>query len=108
VVADLSRAVAAVGAVRDSVRAIVGPGDIVVAFDSSARLIPTTGSDWTEALSTVDAKGRLSAALVVAFRAAASLRSSADSIELVIVSPLQGEWDAATALRALWRVTSGW
>jgi hypothetical protein len=104
VLADLSRAVAAVGPVRDSLRAIVGPGDVVVAFDSSARLISTTGSDWVETLAAADVPGRLSAALVVAFRAAASLRASADSIELVIVSPLRGEeWDAATpALRALW------
>lgn len=104
VVADLSRAVAAIGPVRDSLRAIVAAGDVVVTFDSTARVVPATGSDWAESLVLADADGRLSPALIVALRAAAALHASADSIELVVISPLRGdEWDAATpAIRALW------
>lgn len=48
--------------------------------------------------------GSLSAALVAARRAAAELGPQADSVELVVVSPLmERQWDAATdSLRALW------
>jgi hypothetical protein len=38
VMADVSRQVADIGAVRDSVRSVLGEGDVLVVFDSAARL----------------------------------------------------------------------
>lgn len=96
---DLSSAVASPKAVQDSVVARWHHGDVVIGFDSVARIVDT---DVGAAPST--APGRLSPALIAAYRAAAGLLASADSIEIVIVSPLlDDEWDAATpAIRALW------
>jgi len=96
---DRSRAVASPKAGQDSVAARWRKGDIVIGFDSSAGVIdPDVGPAASAA------EGRLSPALIAAYRAAAGLRSSADSIEIVVISPLSGEeWDAATpAIRALW------
>jgi hypothetical protein len=82
---DESRAVRDLGEVRDSVRAIARPGDVMVPFDSARR-------------------GSLSTGLAAAFRASASLSRSADSVQLVLISPfVREEIDAATLhLRATW------
>jgi hypothetical protein len=98
-VLDRSRAVANVAEVRDSVRALVGANDIVLAFDSSAARV-----DVLDSLSRVDVHGSLSTALAAGTRAAVALASSADSVELVLVSALaREEIDNATArLRASW------
>ncbi len=103
VMADVSRQVADIGAVRDSVRSVLGEGDVLVVFDSAARL-SRGGADSVVRAPGSRAPGRLSPALVRSVRAASDLRSKADSIELVVVSPLAAvEWDAATdSLRALW------
>ena len=105
VLADRSRAVASPAEVRDSVRRLVRPGDVVVTFDTGARADPVRDSATLTADSVPRAAGSLSAALVAASRAAPRLRRQADSLELVIVSPLLREdIDAATAaLRARWR-----
>lgn len=112
VLLDRSRAVGDVAAARDSARHYVEPGDALVVFDSAARVVAAASVDSVlrapaPAADRRDdaAPGSLSAALVAALRAAPALRERADSLELVIVSPLAGEEiDAATRpLRALWR-----
>lgn len=103
ILADVSSAVLAPADVRDSVRAIAREGDVVIAFDTLARVIDRADSLSFDAAPR--AGGALSVALVAALRAAPRLRARAESIELVIVSPLTAsELDAATSpLRALWR-----
>ena len=85
VLLDRSRGVASAREAADSARAVLGERDLLIVFDS-------------------ERPGRLSTALVSALRAASRVRDQADSIELVVVSPLTGEAiDAATdSLRALW------
>jgi len=102
---DVSRAVANVGDVRDSARAALRPGDALVLFDSAAHAVRGELDDTLAALRATRGRGSLSAALVAALREAASLAGRADSVELVLVSPLaEEEMDAATReLRSLWR-----
>ena len=104
VLADVSRSVGAIEAVRDSARALLGAGDVLVAFDSSARVIRRGAADSASTLARSSRAGRLSPALIAGLRAASTIREGADSIELAIVSPLRaGEIDGATqAIRALW------
>jgi len=104
VLADVSRAVGNIGSTRDSVRALLAPGDVLVLFDSAARVIGRGTADSAARLARSERVGRLSPALITAFREAAKLRASADSIDVAIVSPLRAaEIDGATqALRTLW------
>ena len=101
VVVDHSRAVGSESDVRDSARAVFRNGDALVAFDSAARPISAPALD---SLGRSEARGSLSAALVAATRVATSLSSSADSLELVIVSPLAKETtdDATLLTRDAW------
>ncbi len=80
ILADTSDAVADSGAVRDSVQRLAQAGDVVIDF------------------------GRLSTALVAGIRAGTRLRAAADSVEIVVVSPLaSGTWDGSIAeIRRLW------
>jgi hypothetical protein len=121
IVADRSRAARDSTAVRDSVRALAarglaGAGDLLVAFDSIASTPVALGATAAARDSAIadalggetraDAPaGALSAAIAAARRAAVRLRDAADSVELVIVSPLTTrETDAATdAIRGEWR-----
>lgn len=99
VLADRSRAVANIAEVRDSVRAIARANDVIIPFDSAAgRPSPI------DSLAATNARGSLSAALAAATRAGVTAASSADSVEIVLVSPLvREELDAATArIRAAW------
>ena len=100
---DVSRAVANSKEAADSVIAHYGDGDLIVAFDSAARVTGPAFRDSLSAATVSDARGNLSAGLIAAFRAASDLRQ-ADSVELVIVSPLLAEeHDAATdSIRKLW------
>ena len=104
VLADISRRVADTEEVRDSALALLGPGDVLVPFDTEARVIRHGSVDSLTHLERSAREGRLSAALVAALRAAPELRDQADSIEIAIISPLRAEQvDAATAeIRALW------
>lgn len=101
ILVDRSGSTASDAEVRDSVRALYRPGDALVAFDSAARQ-----SSVPDSLASVRANvtGSLSAALVQAHAAASRIREGADSIELVVVSPLApSEADRATArIRATW------
>jgi hypothetical protein len=104
VLADVSRAVGRIETVRDSAHALLGSGDVLVVFDSSARVVRSGASDSAARLVRSSRGGRLSPALIAAMRAASTLRDAADSIELAIVSPLRAsEVDGAThGIRALW------
>jgi len=112
ILADVSGAVANPAEVRDSVHALHRPGDVIVAFDSTARTVPTPDSLGSrvgvaaagESVPAARPGGSVSAALVRAIREGVRARDRADSLDLVVVSPLvASEGDAATgALRALW------
>ena len=104
VVADVSRAVGDIGGARDSARALLAPGDVLVLFDAAARVIRHAAADSVARLAPSEHVGRLSPALITAFREAGKLRASADSIDIAIVSPFRAaEIDGATrGIRALW------
>ena len=101
ILADVSRSVQDTAALNDSVRAMYRSHDVVVAFDSSARVV---SGDSISHLHGARARGNLSAALIAALRAGSGLRDRADSVELVIISPFAAEeLDAATdSIRGLW------
>ena len=101
IIVDRSRAVANITEVRDSARRIASPGGVVVTFDSAARAGNLSALD---SLGTTHAQGSLSAAIAAATRAAVRASTDADSLELVLVSPLvREEIDEATSkLRAAW------
>lgn len=115
IVADLSSATRDAREVRDSVHALAAVGDVVIAFDSAPSAAVNVSDVTRDSL--LDARtaanssrgarvvpGVLSAALASARREAPALRERADSLELVIVSPLTArELDAAThAVRGAW------
>lgn len=104
VVLDRSRAVANPGEALDSARSLLREGDVVVAFDSAARELPPRALASIARDGAGAERGSLSAALIVARRAAARLGEGADTMELIVVSPLAREsWDRATpALLARW------
>ena len=96
IVVDRSRGTGA--GVRDSATALLRAGDALVLVDSSASIVMTGAADSLRALAPAGARGSLSAALVSAWRAARDVARAADSVELVIVSPLTtDELDAASA-----------
>jgi hypothetical protein len=99
IVADRSRAVADVAEVRDSVKRFMRPGDVLVAFDTLAK------RSTVDSIVAVAARGSLSSGLAAATRAAVLAAPDADSIELVIVSPLASDEmdEATTHLRAAWQ-----
>ena len=105
---DVSGDAADAKEVADSARPYLRAASAVVMFDSVAKEISPNGA--ARALGGVrendfsHSGGSLSSALIVALRAASRLREHADSIELVLVSPLLAEErDSATAaIRALW------
>ncbi|HEX6575178.1 MAG TPA: BatA domain-containing protein [Gemmatimonadaceae bacterium] len=101
ILADISRSVLDSGGVADSVRALYRNHDVLIAFDSSARVV---SGDSAQHLRRTNVRGNISAALIAALRAGSDLRERADSVELVIVSPFAGdEIDAATdSIRSLW------
>ena len=101
IIVDRSRAVANFSEARDSARRIASANDLVVTFDSAARVGNLSALD---SLRTTNAQGSLSAAIAAATRAAVRASTDADSLELVLVSPLvREEIDEATSkLRAAW------
>ncbi len=104
ILVDASRSVADIDALRDSVRSVYRPQDALVVFDSAAKMLAVDPGDSIDVLSPSAKRGNLSAALIVAMRAGSSLRESADSLELVIVSPFAGEeaGPALDSVRSLW------
>jgi Aerotolerance regulator N-terminal len=99
---DRSRSVGRVAELRDSVRALARPGDVIVAFDTGVALV--SGLAGLDSLRLTDAPGALSTALTLTIAAARRVGSSADSLELVLVSPFAAdERDAATLhIRESW------
>jgi hypothetical protein len=104
VLVDRSLGVADERALRDSALALLREGDVLIAFDTLARVVSTSARDSAAMLARSAAPSSLSAALVAAERAAATVRNHADSIELAVISPFASEsWDDATgSLRARW------
>ena len=82
ILADVSRSSKDSVAIRDSVRALYRTHDVIVAFDSSARVF---SGDSTGSLHFTQGRGNLSAALIAAMRSGSSLRDRADSVALLIV-----------------------
>lgn len=101
-VVDHSRAVASLDEARDSVRRLAASADVLVAFDSAASRAALLGALDTTRIASV--RGSLSAALAAATRAGVVESATADSVELVLVSPLvREEIDDATArIRGAW------
>jgi hypothetical protein len=109
VLLDRSTAVADPAAALEHARALVsttGPsrlitfGDSAVIAGNAAAMLDALARDTSRG----SARGGLTAALIAAGRAAPDLAALADTVELVIVSPLvAGELNAATdSVRALW------
>jgi hypothetical protein len=104
IVADLSRTVHARGDVVRAVRAAYREGDRVVVLDSTPRAVSLAELDSLASQAAPQRVGRLSAALLRAREEARTLARGADSVALVIVSPMHADvLDAATApIRATW------
>ncbi len=84
--------------IRDSAQVLARQGDALVLFDSSAHTMIDGNADSIRALVPTLARGSLSAGMVAAARAARDLARVADSVEIVIVSPVTAdELDAASA-----------
>jgi aerotolerance regulator-like protein len=100
---DRSRAVVDARQGIGAIRALWREGDIVLSFDTLTRRVEWPPADSTMALAG-RAPGSLSAALLASLRTVADLRRHADSLELVVVSPLTVEEvdRASPRLRALW------
>ena len=108
VMVDASRALGSPSEAADSAARLIARGDVVIAFDSIAHPIRDGSADALRAMladsSAWSPHGSLSTAFAAAMRATSALRADADSVELVLVSPLSAEeWDAATGpIRAAW------
>lgn len=102
VLLDLSSNVADRAAAAREAIARAGDGGAIVAFDTTARRLDT--ADVARPDPPRSAPGILSAALVAGLREARAIARGADSVRLVVVSPLAEEaFDAATAgARAAW------
>ena len=103
IAADVSGSIANIGEIRDSVRSLYRAGDAIVVFDTAAKVVLTPDSVVEN--SGINESGSLSAGLIAALHEGSRVRDGADSVELVLVSPVTvGESDRAThAIRALWR-----
>lgn len=101
VLLDASSSVADAAAAWRTARERAGDGGVVVAFDTVVRIL--AANDSTVAAPRA-ADGILSAALVAGVREARAIARGADSVRMVLVSPLAEElFDAATAgARAEW------
>jgi hypothetical protein len=103
IAADRSRDVASFAEVRDSVSALRRSGGTLIVFDSVAT--HASGLNSLQGVSRSGAPGSISAALALAEREAVRLAPQADSLELVLVSPVTTEEiDFATRnIRNAWR-----
>ena len=98
----VSRDTAGRAALTESLRALYRENDLVVAFDTIVRAVASL--DSVTGVAPSSAPGSLSAGLLGAIRAASQLAQRADSVEIVLVSPVHaGEIDSATlTIRATW------
>ena len=98
VIVDRSRAVADIGEVRRAAALRLGPGTVLIVFDSAARVLSDPTTDTIAALSRTTARGSISAALAAAAPAAMALARAVDTVSVVLISPLaREELDRATA-----------
>jgi hypothetical protein len=106
VLLDRSRAVASPADAIAKARALLADGvpSTVIAFDTATNVVATTALDSLGGAPRTEVAGSLSAALIAARRASAALAERADSVQLVLVSPVAlSEIDSATRrLRAEW------
>ena len=106
VLLDRSRAVASAAEAVARARALASDGTptTLIVFDSTATVLVDPPWDSLAAAPPAEAAGSLSAALVAARRAGVTLAERADSVALVVVSPVAAsEIDSATLrLRAEW------
>ena len=104
VVADLSRTVTDRAAVVAAARSAARAGDRIVVLDSLPRVVALGPLDTLAAQPAPTRRGRLGAALLLARDQARTLARGADSVALVLVSPLTRDaLDPATrAIRASW------
>lgn len=104
VLLDRSRGAVNAREAVDSARTVLGERDILILFDSATTVVASDAADSLSRLSLTGRPGRVSTALISGLRTASQLRNQADSIELVVISPLaEEEVDAATdSLRNLW------
>ncbi|MEO8335270.1 MAG: BatA domain-containing protein [bacterium] len=106
VLIDRSRSVASVFDVITKVKAATSDGvpTTLIAFDSMPTVVPATALDSIAKGNRSGARGSISAALIAARNASAVLAERADSVQLVLVSPVTtSEVDSATRLlRAEW------
>jgi len=88
-------------------RSVYRSGDALVLFDSAAREVRNPTVDSIVATSPTSESKGMSAALVVAIRAANELQHRRDSVEIVVVSAFGSDaLDAATAsIRRVWSGT---
>ena len=102
-VVDRSHGPEAWSEIDRTARSAFRPGDALVLFDSVARQVRNPTAD-SIAATTVSESGSMSAALILAIRAATELQRARDSVEIVVVSPFgSDEMDAASAsIRRLW------
>lgn len=101
VIADRSRAVQSVAEMRDSLAALADADAVIIAMDSSTRIVPP--DSLVGGSGRARPRGSLSVALVAAHRVL-DATDERERTELVIVSPLvREEVDSATApLLTLW------
>ncbi len=104
VLLDVSAAVADPAAARDTALARLTPGGALVVFDTAALEVGPDFAIVSDSVGGAEARGALSPALLLGLRAATRIARGADSVRLVVVSPItQLAEDAATrAIRAGW------
>lgn len=102
VMVDRSVAVAAPDSISAAALMLLRPGDVLVAFDTAVRAVGWSEGDTIPAVTAAPAD--FGAALLVAMREARRLSPRADSIELVLVSPMDAaSWnDAVLPIRHAW------
>lgn len=100
--ADISLSSKSKAEVRDSVLGYHRPDDLVIAFDSAARLLDAP--DSLVSLRSSAPVGNISAAIIAAVRASSRFYDRADSVSLILVSSLpEASFAAATdTIRSMW------
>ena len=104
VLLDVSAAVADPAAARDTALARLTPGGALVVFDTAALEVGPDFAILSDSVVGAEARGALSPALLLGLRAATRIARGADSVRLVVVSPitLTAEDAATRAIRAGW------
>ena len=102
VMVDRSVAVAAPDSIAAAALMLLRPGDVLVAFDTAVRAVSWADGDTIPPVTAAPAD--FGAALLVAMREARRLSPRVDSIELVLVSPMDAaSWnEAVLPIRAAW------